>query len=167
MRPALKRLPKVATTSMAKWIKAGQKKFISAEFVSSSQNESNLNILLLTSAQRQKLAHQKSISKYSNNLIDESAGGNLLGNNNLAYINSDIHINTKVKSNLDENMTGDNLHKKYSEMNIKNLFQQIRDQILCERLTREVLKQTCHFFHHPIKKIFLSDRVPIGKEDNK
>lgn len=55
--------------------------------------------------------------------MEEGADHNLLGNNNPAHINSNIKIDIKVKSKPDEDMTGGNLYKKNSEINIEDLFQ--------------------------------------------
>lgn len=50
------------------------------------------------------------MSKYLNNLIKKDVGNNLLGDNNFIHINNNIDINTKAKSNLDEDMTDKNLY---------------------------------------------------------
>ncbi len=70
--------------------------------------------------------------KYSDHSVKEGAGDDLLGNNLLGdnllgdnsptHIDSDINIDTEAKSNPDEDMTGDNLLKKNSGINIKDLF---------------------------------------------
>ncbi len=52
------------------------------------------------------------------NLLDN----NLLGDNSSTYINSDINIDSKAKSNLDENVTNDNFQEENSVINIENLF---------------------------------------------
>lgn len=85
-----------------------------------------------------------------------------LGNNNLADGNFDM--DTKTKSILDENMTGkdnNNFCKDDLVTNIEDLFQQVRDQTACEKLTREVLEQNCSFFQHPMNKMSLLDWVPL------
>ncbi len=114
--------------------------------------------------------------KYSDDSVEEDAGNDLLGDDLLgddllgddplsddshAHIDSDIDIDTEAKLNPDEDMTGDNLLEENSGINIKDLFQQVRDQTAYERLTRDVLEQTYSFFQHPINKMSLSDRVPI------
>ncbi len=118
---------------MVKRVKAEQKKSISPEFISSSRNESDLNISILTPTQQRKLARQKSILKYSDDSIEEDVGDDLLGNNLLgdnplvddspAYINSDINIDTKAKSNPNEDMTSHNILEENSRINIEDLFQ--------------------------------------------
>lgn len=73
-------------------------------------------------------------------------------------------MDVEAKSNPDENMTGkddDDFCNEDSVTNIEELFQRVRDQTICEKLTKEVLKQTCRFFQHPINKMSLSDWVPI------
>ncbi len=90
---------------------------------------------MFTSVQRQKLARQKSILKYSNDSAEEDASNNSLGDDLLnddllsddspTYIDSDIDMDTKAKSNLDEDMTGNKVLKKNSGINIKDLFQQV------------------------------------------
>lgn len=147
---------KIAVTSTAKRIKVKQKKFVSLEFVFFSWNESNLDILILTSTQQQNLACWKSMLKYLDDSIEESAGdnllvdnllgNNLLGDKNLAHINSNINMDTKAKLNLDKDMSGGNFLEKNFGINIENLFQQVWKQIACKRLTKEVLKQTYNFF---------------------
>lgn len=69
------------------------------------------------------MIHQESIIKDSDDLIEEVIYDNLLNNDNPIHIDNDINIDTKKKSNLDQVTTGDNLHKKNSKMNIKDLFQ--------------------------------------------
>lgn len=52
-------------------------------------------------------------------------------------------MDTKAKSNPDNNMIGKNKNdfcKNDLIFNIKNLFQQVRDLTACERLTKEVLE---------------------------
>lgn len=73
-------------------------------------------------------------------LGDNWLGDDLLGNNNPVYIDSNINIDIKTKSNLDEDMTDSNLLEELFGINIKNLFQQVRDQTVCKKLTREVLE---------------------------
>ncbi len=125
----------------------------------------------MTSTRRQKLARRKSMLKYSDDFVEEDAGDDFLGDdllgddplsdNSLAHIDTNIDMDTEAKSNPDEDMTGNNLLEENSGINIEDLFQQVRDQTACERLTRDVLEQTCSFFQHPINKMSLSDRVPI------
>ncbi len=88
-------------------------------------------------------------------------GDDLLGNNSHAYIDSNIDMDTEAKLNLDKDMTGDNLLKENSGINIEDLFQQVRDQATYEWLTRDVLEQTCNFFEHLINQMSLSDWVSI------
>ena len=95
---------------------------------------------MLILAQQQKLARQKSMLKYFDDFVEEGAGDNLLGNNLLgnnllgnnllgnnspAHIDSNTNMDTKAKSNPNEDMTGNNFLEKNSEINIKNLFQKI------------------------------------------
>ncbi len=130
---ASKRSLKVAATSMAKRARAEQRKSISPEFVALSRNESDSDIPMLTPARRQKLAHRKSILKYSDDFVEEDAGDdslgdNLLGDNPLnddspAHIDSDIDMDTEANSNPDEDITGDNLLEENSGINIEDLFQ--------------------------------------------
>ncbi len=87
--------------------------------------------------------------KYTNDSVEEDAGDDSLGDDLLgddplsddspAHIDSDIDMDTEAKSNPDEDMTGDNLLEENSGINIEDLFQQVRDQTSCERLTRDVL----------------------------
>ncbi len=70
--------------------------------------------------------------KYSNKFVKESAGNNLLGdnlldddllgNNSPTHIDSNIDMDTKVKSNPDKDMIGDNLLKENFGINIEDLF---------------------------------------------
>ncbi len=111
---------------------------------------------MLTPARRQKLVRQKSMLKYSDDFVKEDADDNLLGDDSLGddplgdnspvHIDSDIDMDTEAKSNFDEDITDDNLLEEKSGINIEDLFQQIRDQTACERLTRDILEQTCSFF---------------------
>lgn len=94
-------------------------------------------------------------------LGDNLLGDDLLGDNSPIHINSNIDIDTKAKLNLDKDITDENLLKKNSGINIEDLFQQVRDQTTCKRLTRDVPKQTYSFFQYLINKISLSDWVPI------
>ena len=66
-----------------------------------------------------------SIKKNADNnfLYDNLLDNDLLGDNSPAHIDNDININTKVKLNLDEDMTGNNFLEKDSGINIKDLFQ--------------------------------------------
>lgn len=87
---------------------------------------------MLILAWQWELAHQKSISKYSDDLIEEDAGDNLLtdnllgdvllSDNNLVHIDSNIDIDTKAKSNHDEDMIGNKLLEENPGINIKNMF---------------------------------------------
>ncbi len=130
--PASKRLLKVAATSMVKRVRTEQKKSIFPEFVSPLQSESNSDIHMLTSTRWQKLACRKSILKYSDDSVeedtdDDSLADNLLGDNSPAHIDSNINIDTKAKSNPDENMTDNNLLEKNSGINNEDSFQQVQD----------------------------------------
>lgn len=60
--------------------------------------------------------------EYSDDSTEKYTDNNLLGDNNLKYIDNNIDMDVKAKSNLDEDMTGGNLHKKNSGINIENLF---------------------------------------------
>ena len=98
----------------------------------------------------------KSILKYLDNSLKENVGDNLLSNNslsdsllgdkNLTYINRNINIGTKAKSNSSEDIASSNLFEKNSEINIEDLFQQVQDLTIYKRLIRKVLEQTCSFF---------------------
>lgn len=71
------------------------------------------------------LVCQKTLSDISNNLVNNIVNIGLLSNNN--YVDNNVDIDAKAKSNLDENMTGNNnndLFKKHSMINIEKLFQQ-------------------------------------------
>lgn len=64
--------------------------------------------------------------------MEESIGDNLwsddlLDDNNSAHIDSNIDINLEAKSNFDKNITGGNLLKDNSEINIEHLFQRVWD----------------------------------------
>lgn len=72
--------------------------------------------------------------------IEKGANDNLLGNKNPVHINSNIDIDIEAKLNLNKNITNGNLYKENSEINIKNLFQYVQDQIIYKRLTRKNLK---------------------------
>lgn len=54
---------------------------------------------------------------------DNSLGNNLLGTNSFIYIDNNIDIDIKVKSNSNKDMTNNNLFEKNSRINIKDLFQ--------------------------------------------
>lgn len=71
-----------------------------------------------------------------NNFLDND----LLDNNSLAYIDSNIDIDINIKLKPDENITSRNFLEKNSWINIKDLFQQVQDQTAYEKLTRDVLK---------------------------
>lgn len=113
--------------------KSWAKKFISPKFVLSSWYESNLDISILTTTWQQKLAYQKSMLKYSDNLIEKSVNNNLLSDDLLSddllngnifiYIHSNINIDTKAKSNLGKDMINNNLLEKNFGINIENLFE--------------------------------------------
>lgn len=73
--------------------------------------------------QQQSLACQKTFSNTFNNLVGDNTKSGLLGNNNIIDIN--IDIDSKVKSNLDDNITCKNNNdfcKDDSIINIENLF---------------------------------------------
>ncbi len=71
--------------------------------------------------------------KYSDDSVEKSASDDSLGNNlfddgllddnNPAHIDSNIDMDTKAKSNFDEDLIGDNLLEENSGINIENLFQ--------------------------------------------
>ena len=82
----------------------------------------------------------------NNSLGNNLLGGDLLGNNNPAHIDSNINIDIEAESNPGEDMTGNNLLEENFRNNVEDLFQQIRDQTTCKRLTKEVLEQMCSFF---------------------
>ncbi len=67
------------------------------------------------------------MSKYFDNSIEKGISDNLLDNdllndNNLAFINRNIDIDTKAKLNLNEDITNSNFHKENSSINIEDLF---------------------------------------------
>lgn len=74
--------------------------------------------------------------KYLYDFIEKGAGDNLLGNNllgndllgnnNLAYIDNNINMDTKVKSNLDNDITGNNLIKKTLKSILKTCFNRFK-----------------------------------------
>lgn len=66
-----------------------------------------------------------------------------LNNNNLTYINNNIDINTKTKSNSDKDIIDSNFLKKNSKINIENVFQQVQDQTAYKRLIKKVLQNIC------------------------
>ena len=74
------------------------------------------------------------------NFREKSVNDNLLNNKNLAHINSNIDIDIKAKLNLNKDMTNSKFYEENSEINIKDLFQHVHDQIICKRLTRKILK---------------------------
>lgn len=86
------------------------------------------------------------MSKYSDDSIKEGARDDLLSDNNPKHINNDIDMDTKAQSNLHEDMISSNLYKRNSGINIKDLFQQLQEQIAYKRLTKKVLEQTCNIF---------------------
>lgn len=55
--------------------------------------------------------------------IDNLLGDDLLDDNCLENINSNINMNTKVKSNSDKDIIGNIFLEKNSEINIKDFFQ--------------------------------------------
>ncbi len=57
-----------------------------------------------------------------NSLDDDLLGYDLLGNDSFAHIDSNIDIDTKANPNPDEGITGNNLLKENSGINIENLF---------------------------------------------
>lgn len=65
----------------------------------------------------------ESILEYLDDRIEKSAYNNLLGDNNPIYINGNIDIDTEIKFNPNKEMMSNNLHKKNSAINIKDLFQ--------------------------------------------
>ena len=86
----------------------------------------------------------------------------MLDDNNA--VDSNVDIDTEAKTNPNDNKTGkDNKDfcKNDSMINIEDLFQQVRNQTACEKLTSKVLEQTYRFFQHPISKISLLDQMPI------
>lgn len=58
-------------------------------------------------------------------LVENLLGDDLLDDDSPTYINSNIDMDTEVKSNSDEDMTSKNLLEKNSRINIEDLFQQI------------------------------------------
>lgn len=93
------------------------------------------------------MACQKAFLNTFDNSVSDIADAGLLSDDN--YIDDNVDMDTKAKSNLDENMTSkndDDLCKNNPVTNIKELFQQVWNQTSCERLTKKVLKQTCRFF---------------------
>lgn len=83
---------------------------------------------ILTPNWQWSLVYQKTLLVTSNNLINEIVYASLLDDKN--YANNNIDINTKVKSNLDNNTTGKNNNifcKNDFTIYIEKLFQQIQD----------------------------------------
>ena len=137
-------------------------KIYRSSMTSSSQGESDSDVPMLTLNQRRSLARRKTFSDTSDDLLDDNAESGSLGDDNA--VDGDVDMDTEAKSNPDDNKTGkddEDFCKNDPMINIEDLFQQVRDQTACERLTREVLEQTCSFFQHPMSKMSLSDRVPI------
>lgn len=120
--PILKRLLKVTMTNTAKYIKVGWKKTTSLKFISLSQKKSNSNIFILTTDWRQKLVCQKWILEYLDDSIEECTNDNLLDDNNLVYIDSNINMDIEAKFNSNKNITGGNLYKKNPEINNDDMF---------------------------------------------
>ncbi|MCJ1346288.1 hypothetical protein MMC31_004503 [Peltigera leucophlebia] len=159
--PPLKRSLRIAETTKAKRMRAGPKISRSSN-ISSSQGESNSDVAILTIDRRRSLARRQTFSDTSDDLKSDNAESGSLGNNNA--VDDDVDMDTEAKSNLDDNMTDkdDNDFREDDPIiNIEDLFQQVRDQTACERLTREIMEQTCRFFQHSMSKMSLSDRVPI------
>ena len=144
--PLLRQSLQIAKTTKAKYMRAEPK--ISRSLMTSfSQKKSDSDVPILTFNHRQSLACQKTFSDISNNLLDDNTKSGLLGDDNA--IDGDVDMDTKAKSNLDDNKTGKNdkdFYKNDPIINIEDLFQQVQDQTQCERLTREVLEQTYRFF---------------------
>lgn len=93
------------------------------------------------------MAYQKIFLDTFDNLVSNNFDANLLNDNNFA--NGNINIDTKIKSNLDENMTAkhnNDFCKNDSVTNIEELFQHVNDQIAYKRLIKIVLEQTCRLF---------------------
>lgn len=94
-----------------------------------------------------ELACQKIFLDIFDNLVSNNINANLLSDNN--FVNGNINIDTKIKSNLDENMTAKH-NKDFCEndsvTNIEELFQHVNDQIAYKRLIKIVLEQICRLF---------------------
>lgn len=68
------------------------------------------------------MIYQKLIIEYSDDLIKGCVDDNLLGNNNFAYVNNNINMDNKAKSNFHEEITGNNSYMKNFKINIEDLF---------------------------------------------
>lgn len=81
-------------------------------------------------------------------LVDNTANAGWSNDDNLT--NSNIDMDTKIKSNFDENIIGknnnDNFCKNDLVIDIKELFQQVKDQIACKKPRKKSLKQTYKIF---------------------
>lgn len=160
--PPSKRSLRIAETRKAKRMRARQTRSPSSKISSSSQGKSDSDVPILKPGRRRSLARQKALSDTSDNSVGDTADAGVLGDDD--YADGDVDMDAEAKSNPDEYMTGkddDDLRDEDPVTNIEELFQQVRDQTACERLTKEVLEQTCRFFQHPINKMSLSDRVPV------
>lgn len=73
-------------------------------------------------------------------MIEKWNNDNLLSDNNFAHIDNDTNIDTEAKFNFNKDITNSNLYKKNSGINIKELFQQVRDQTIYEKLIKKVLE---------------------------
>ena len=85
-------------------------------------------MLILTLNLQQSLARRKIFSDTSNNLIGNNAESGSLSDDN--SVDGNVDIDTEMKSNLDDNMTGkndDDFCKDDLIFNIKDLFQQVQD----------------------------------------
>ena len=60
-----------------------------------------------------------------NSLSDNLLGSDSLGDDNPLHMDSNINMDTKVKSNPSENKTGGNFLEETSRISIENLFQQV------------------------------------------
>ncbi|MCJ1348829.1 hypothetical protein MMC31_007062 [Peltigera leucophlebia] len=112
----------------AKRMRAGPKISQSSN-ISFSQGESDSDIAILTIDRQQSLARRQTFSDTSDDLEGDNAKSGLLGDDNA--VDGDVDIDTKAKSNPDDNMTGkddDDFREDDPIINIENLFQQVRDQ---------------------------------------
>lgn len=71
------------------------------------------------------MAYYKSISEYFDDSIKEYLSNNFLEDNYPIYVNNDTNMNNKAILNIHEIITRDNFYKKNSEINIKDIFQQV------------------------------------------
>lgn len=93
-----------------------------------SQGKNDSDMLILTLNLQQSLARRKIFSDTSNNLIGNNAESGSLSDDN--SVDGNVDIDTEMKSNLDDNMTGkndDDFCKDDLIFNIKDLFQQVQD----------------------------------------